>query len=96
MLSDVNSNTDLNDILMFQLAQEFDFADGRHVESVFELPDFDLLNGNAFPRLRFMALKHKEINTWQRKGVKIDSPWYTTAYMPSPIFLSFFLYGYKK
>jgi hypothetical protein len=38
-------HTHLNNVLVLQLAQKLDFTDSRHIETVFELPDFDLFNG---------------------------------------------------
>jgi hypothetical protein len=34
----------LDDILVMQFAEILDFADGRHVEAIFELADFDFLD----------------------------------------------------
>lgn len=36
----------LDDILVFQLAQKLDLTNSRHVETILELPDFDLFNGH--------------------------------------------------
>ena len=38
--------TDLDDVLVPELAEELDLPDGRHVKSVLELADLDLLDGD--------------------------------------------------
>lgn len=44
----MNDVSRLDDILMVQLSEVFDFAYGRHIEPILKLADFYFLNSN-FP-----------------------------------------------
>ena len=45
----------LDDVLVLQFPKKLDFTDGRHVETIFELADFNLLDSDFTPCRGFPA-----------------------------------------
>ena len=58
-----NSVTHSNDILMLQFFQELHFSYGRHIESILELTDFDLFDGDLSTSGDLLAFVHDSVCT---------------------------------